>query len=398
MGPPLSRTGFQRTAVGPTRRRIRTVPDAHAEHASRAEDETHMADNTCNCTRQECAFSGDGRLCDMLDRAGVPRDGKWRTLIFYMRGLGEFSTLSDAQKARIQQLLVDVLNRRDFSETSYHDVLRADRDIRVEPYECRMREALQETERLAREFRSMLHQRRGDMDKLEQESVRAVESGLDPAEVVRLLRATFSEMREQMDSDAARVGELTVTDPLTGLGNRRAFERALAAGEVAWQGGTALALVLFDVDRFKHINDQHGHRIGDQVLRTVAEVLRRKVDDCNRSVGAGAGECASVVARFGGEEFALVLTGEGALRAGEIAESVRAGLENVSFAIRDGQGQVVEHGVRVTLSAGVAHARPGLAEPLADSLFDQADQALYEAKREGRNRVRVAVGGDAPAA
>lgn len=346
-------------------------------------------DNTCNCARRECAFSGDGRLCDMLDRAGVPRDGKWRTLIFYMRGLGEFSTLSDGQKARIQQLLVDVLNRRDFSEASYHDVLRADRDIRVEPYECRMREALHETERLAREFRSMLHQRRGDMDRLEQDSVRAVESGLDPSEVVRLLRATFSEVREQMDNDAARVGELTVTDPLTGLGNRRAFDAALAAGEAAWAAGTPLALVLFDVDRFKLINDQHGHRIGDQVLRTVAEVLRRKVDDCNRTVGEGVGECASAVVRFGGEEFAVVLTGEGAQRAGEIAESMRAGLEGVSFAIRDAQGQVVEHGVRVTMSAGVAHARHGLSAPLAESLFDLADKALYEAKRDGRNRVRV---------
>lgn len=353
-----------------------------------------MADNTCNCTGRQCTFSGEGRLCDMLDRAGVPHDSKWRTLIFYMRGLGEFSTLNDTQKARIQQLLVDVLHRRDFSEQSYHEILRADRDIRVEPYECRMREALQEAERLAREFRAMLHQRRGDMDKLEQDSVRAVESGLDPAEVVRLLRATFSEVREQMDNDAIRVGELTVTDPLTSLGNRRAFDTALAAGDVAWKGGTALALVLFDVDRFKRINDQHGHRIGDQVLRTVAEVLRRKVDDCNRSLGdgaEGAGECASVVARYGGEEFALVLTGEGAQRAGEIAESVRAGLEAVSFAIRDGQGQVVEHGVRVTLSAGVAHARPGMTEPLTDSLFDLADKALYEAKREGRNRVRVAM-------
>lgn len=361
-----------------------------------------MADTTCNCSRRQCTFSGGDRLCEILDRAGVPHDSKWRTLIFYMRGLGEFSTMSDDQKARIQQLLVDVLHRRDFSEQSYHEVLRADRDIRVEPYECRMREALQETERLAREFRAMLHQRRGDMDKLEQESVRAVESGLDPTEVVRLLRATFSEVREQMDNDAIRVGELTVTDPLTGLGNRRAFDTALAAGEAAWKGGTALALVLFDVDRFKRINDQHGHRIGDQVLRTVAEVLRRKVDDCNRSLNdtaaasaaaEDAGECASVVARFGGEEFALVLTGEGAQRAGEIAESVRVGLEGVSFAIRDGQGHVVEHGVRVTLSAGVAHAGPGMAEPLTDSLFDLADKALYDAKREGRNRVRVAMDG-----
>ncbi len=347
-----------------------------------------MADNACNCSHRQCTFSGEERLCEMLDRAGVPPDSKWRTLIFYMRGLGEFSTLSDDQKVRIQQLLVEVLQRRDFSDQSYHEVLRADRDIRVEPYECRMREALQEAERLAREFRSMLHQRRGDMDKLEQDSVRAVESGLDPAEVVRLLRATFSEVRAQLDDDAARVGELTVTDPLTGLGNRRAFDTALAAGEAAWNDGIPVALVLFDVDRFKLINDQHGHRIGDQVLRTVAEVLRRKVDECNHSVDNS--ECASVVARYGGEEFALVLTGEGAERADEIAESVRAGLEGVRFAIRDSHGQVVEHGVRVTTSAGVAHARAGLAAPLTDSLFDLADNALYEAKRAGRNRVRVA--------
>lgn len=138
--------------------------------------------------------------------------------------------------------------------------------------------------------------------------------------------------------------QLATLDPLTGAGNRRALDAELRIAAAKHRRyDQRYGVLALDLDHFKRINDQHGHRIGDQVLRTVAEVLRRKVDDCNRSLNdeaEGAGECASVVARFGGEEFALVLTGEGAQRAGEIAESVRAGLESVNFAIRDGQGSM----------------------------------------------------------
>lgn len=332
----------------------------------------------------------------MLDKAGVPRDERWRTLILYMRGLGEFSHLTDGQKARIQQLLVDVLKNRDFSEAIFDAVMQADHAIRSEPFEQRMREALQETERLAREFQAMLRVRRGDMDRMEQQSVDAVESGVDPREIVHLLRSTFSEVRAQLESDAARVDELTVTDPLTGLGNRRAFDAALGAGEVAWRAGRQLALIVFDVDHFKRVNDEYGHRIGDQVLRTVANILRLKVDERSLPSGSGPEEGgmaapSATVARFGGEEFAIVLTGEDAAHAVELAEAVRVGLESVVFSFRNSNArQEGERGVRVTLSAGVAHAGPELADSLRDSLFDLADRALYEAKRAGRNRVRVA--------
>ena len=157
------------------------------------------------------------------------------------------------------------------------------------------------------------------------------------------------------------VGRLAATDALTGLANRRTLatdlERALSR---ARRTGKVVSLVLVDVDHFKAINDEHGHRTGDELLRCVADILA--------TVAGGS----ATAARYGGEEFALLLpdaTPEGARR---VAESVRR-------AVAAGTTP------KVTVSAGVATVRPGAgAEP---DLISEADRALYAAKRAGRDRV-----------
>jgi diguanylate cyclase (GGDEF)-like protein len=155
-------------------------------------------------------------------------------------------------------------------------------------------------------------------------------------------------------------------DALTGLANRRAFDDALAArlGE-ARKAGTPLAVVAFDLDHFKSINDRHTHAAGDSVLREVASALRRH---CRTS---------DLAARIGGEEFVLLLPGADRAAACAIAERVRAEVAFRPFS-------ALAAGIRVTLSAGVAvdtgHGR-------ADELLCAADAALCRAKSEGRDRV-----------
>ena len=176
------------------------------------------------------------------------------------------------------------------------------------------------------------------------------------------------------DLRRARDELLSVTqkDPLTGLLNRRGFD--LAAVRVfaeSRRSGAPIAALMCDIDMFKAVNDQYGHEFGDLALQGVAEVLRA-------SIGARA----AVLARHGGEEFAILLPGVDFAQGAEIAETVRA-------ACAAGRFESNRVATRITLSIGVASQAPWGADPRA--LLSRADAALYQAKRDGRNRVVVAV-------
>ena len=162
--------------------------------------------------------------------------------------------------------------------------------------------------------------------------------------------------------------ELSSRDPLTGLSNRRQFELALASeiDRVARAGEPALVLMI-DIDHFKHVNDTHGHPAGDLVLKAVAQVLH----DCIRPM--------DTLARFGGEEFAMILPNCPPAFGQAVAERMRKKVEARSVSIAPGQQ------VSVTVSLGGAFA-PQWVRSSAPLWIDRADQQLYRAKAEGRNR------------
>jgi len=166
-------------------------------------------------------------------------------------------------------------------------------------------------------------------------------------------------------------------DPLTGLANRRRFEEVLArAGEEAAGRGRALALVALDIDYFKRINDNWGHATGDAVLRALAAVCAQNVRGSD------------VVARLGGEEFAVVMPGAALADAVSLAERLRAAVEAMHCVPVDDAGRPLADGgpVPVTSSFGVAECQAdGLAS--VDALLPLADRRLYAAKTGGRNRV-----------
>lgn len=160
----------------------------------------------------------------------------------------------------------------------------------------------------------------------------------------------------------------SLTDSLTGCLNRRAFEVQLDSGlQTAMDINQPVSLVIIDIDRFKSINDRYGHTTGDYVLRVVGNILRGEV------LGVG------TAARWGGEEFALVLPGIGVEEASTMAESIRTRMEQEEIPVIDGH---------MTVSIGIA-TFPSNASS-RDEMVELADEALYKAKDTGRNRICVA--------
>jgi two-component system cell cycle response regulator len=163
-----------------------------------------------------------------------------------------------------------------------------------------------------------------------------------------------------------RLEELSLTDGLTSLRNRRAFDERLDdAFEQARRYERPLSLILIDVDHFKPINDAFGHDTGDAVLKGVAELIA----DSTRQ--------ADFVARIGGEEFAVLLPETPLFEAMQVAEKIRAGIAATPVATLD-----------TTVSLGVANALHSNARNTSE-LFHAADQALYRAKANGRNRTEM---------
>jgi len=166
-----------------------------------------------------------------------------------------------------------------------------------------------------------------------------------------------------------QVHQLAITDSLTGIYNRRHFfEIATKEFERARRYGRSLTLIMWDIDHFKIVNDTYGHLVGDQVLKVVSERSRKHLREID------------LLARYGGEEFVALLP-EANLDSGrEVGERLRGAIGDYPILIWD-------HEVHITISVGVASLEAGC--PSLEILLDRADQALYQAKNAGRNRVEA---------
>ncbi len=183
------------------------------------------------------------------------------------------------------------------------------------------------------------------------------------------------ETAERLRFTNARLETLSTTDDLTGIYNRRFFDTSLAKEyRHAKRQRGRLALIMVDIDRFKQFNDQYGHQTGDKCLRAVAQELDAAV---NRSH--------DMVARYGGEEFAIILPGATVDGAKALAETLRRRIAGLRIS-----DEGMSESISVTISAGVSSKIPGT-ESVPEELVCEADQALYQSKSKGRNRVTVFV-------
>jgi len=184
-------------------------------------------------------------------------------------------------------------------------------------------------------------------------------------ERLTLSKSEISNLQQSLEAIRAE----SLTDPLTGLGNRKYFDRMI---EMAVQHALAfsepLSLLMFDIDHFKSFNDSYGHLTGDQVLRLVGMSLKQTIKGQD------------ITARYGGEEFAVVLPNTALRQALTVADHIRRAVMAKELK-KKSTGEILG---RVTISVGVSMLKPG---DDTDSLIERADACLYAAKRNGRNRV-----------
>jgi two-component system cell cycle response regulator len=194
---------------------------------------------------------------------------------------------------------------------------------------------------------------------------------IDKNELLARVRTQVRRRRytEQLRDNVQQSMELAVTDPLTGLFNRRYMERHLGTlVEKSAGRGKSLSVLILDIDFFKSINDRFGHDAGDDVLREFADRMRT----CVRGI--------DLACRYGGEEFVVVMPDTDLSVATMVAERIRRRIAGEPFPIHRG-----ERAIEVTISIGIA-ARTSPHDD-ATAILKRADEALYRAKRDGRNRV-----------
>jgi len=182
------------------------------------------------------------------------------------------------------------------------------------------------------------------------------------------MRKRIAELEKETDvlqRSLQQKARQVLTDPLTGVSNRLAYDERMGQTVRRWKrSGGPICVVAWDIDHFKRVNDTYGHQAGDKVLQLIGQHLLRSVRESD------------FVARYGGEEFAMILEGAPLAEAAALVERMRDAVSKIAFHFR---GQPVQ----VTISCGMTELREG---DTAETVFERADQLLYKAKNEGRNR------------
>jgi len=196
---------------------------------------------------------------------------------------------------------------------------------------------------------------------------------IDTQRELRRKTTQLEEANLKLEKANVLLEKLSITDDLTGLDNRRHFDELFGTEtRRATRYYHPLSVIMLDIDHFKEVNDTHGHQAGDKVLKRLGDILGQYLRETD------------IVARYGGEEFVMVLPETTPEIAERIASRLRESIEAESFPLGDGAE------IKITVSMGVVSRRGQLE---ADALVAAADEALYEAKRTGRNRVVMAAAG-----
>lgn len=345
---------------------------------------------------KECEYSACKimKLCGKLHRLGYTDKPKWMAIILFARNIvSNLSILNSKQKERVQGLVFKKVAARDFSNENFHQIIHAIEDLLVynektDSWLSELESYKHHTDSMSRsiaDFVSETITSENSKDHLVAKFGADALETINTKEGVKLdiprLRSLVTNMLEHYRDEAqkwekkARQLELIVdVDPLLNtIHNRRALDNHLHGQiEKARANGIPLSLLMVDVDDFKKtINDVYGHKVGDDILRTLAKILTAHASKNN-----------FFAARYGGDELVLVcnLTGD---EAEHHAEALRYAVQNYEFRTRVGE-KMAEEIIQFTISIGIAEYHGSWT---AEELLNAADRAMYHVKDRGKNSV-----------
>lgn len=283
------------------------------------------------------------------------------------RAAENFLTELNRHLEDLDQHMLGEGERRDASRASA-ERLGKEMSDEVDNLSAQVRESVDLAQLQAGVLQSLDRMQRHVRTHLDEENTRRAQAEAESEQLrgqLRRLEQDTFDLRRQV----AQTHQQALSDPLTGLPNRRAFDERIAQEWARWKRfGEPLALLVWDVDDFKKINDTFGHKAGDKALVMIAKLLRERLRETD------------FIARFGGEELVVLLTGAGQADAARLAEGMRAAIEDSGL-------HANRQPVRVTVSGGLTLFAGG-DDP--ETAFERADQAMYRAKQQGKNQVVVA--------
>jgi diguanylate cyclase (GGDEF)-like protein len=331
-------------------------------------------------------------LFSLFDAAQIPKEACWRTIYRMIFDVKFNVTSSPEQKItrlQLESIMKKALkNAKEnaFSESHLLDLIEDYNAVTFSVCHSRLSDVLTELDSLTKEFKSMSEKKSGTVKKLESDTISAVQSNLSLDEKVKLIKSGFKETINMFQEDLVKLDQMSHTDHLTGLHNRRFFddrldmEVAQALKEKTW-----LNLLMIDIDDFKQFNDTYGHPIGDQALKTISKNIGLVCSDESQKTGID-----FFPARYGGEEFCIILPAIDGKQALDIAQMIQTKISNYMFVLRDKKGQIRHEDIKLTVSIGMAslnhqyNKKQGTAD-----LLENADSAMFEAKKAGKNTIKT---------
>lgn len=332
-------------------------------------------------------------LFTFFDEAGIPDEICWRTIYrtIFDSGLALHSDLNQKLTRRhFEPLMEKALNtayKGAFSEKALMALIQNYNEIIYSSYNEQIADALDDLEKLTGEFKSITKERQNEVKSLKTDTVEAVQSNIAIDEKIRLIKSKFKKTIGRYQKDILKLDRMTRTDHLTGLYNKRFFDEQMDTEIIqAFAEKTWLNLIIFDIDDFKRFNDRYGHIVGDQALKTIAKNIRVVCDKESKKA-----DLDFFPARYGGEEFAIILPAVDQEKALNITEMLRSKIADYAFVIRNKEGKIKYENLRLTVSMGLASLDHGLERHQAmETLIKQADSAMYEAKKSGKNCIKTA--------
>ena len=346
----------------------------HTNSAAMPKNRTSSAD----CTKTYL------KLFEMFDKAGVPPETRWRSLLLFFREMKDYHYLDQDQKIALLGQMEDILKNKHYTEDHLISTIRRCSEIFSKPIVKQLDSMVHETSSVIDQFFNKLSSRYGDISHLESESMAIVAESTDSTVMLEKLQSAFRRVRVLFEEDICHLENLAFIDPLTDVSNRLSLDLFMKNASARWQAdGHPMAIALFDIDHFKDFNDTFGHLIGDQVLKVVGAHLKRAREEFDAQTEA-------IAARFGGDEFALMASGPNAHMMASVINRFCKVIKNFNLLIRDTEGNVEKNNLHITVSAGIAvldsstpHVRT------VEQLFERSDKALYHAKHNARSRAVV---------